>query len=989
MLLRNNQQNAINISKDNDFKSGVHFHVTGSGKSIIALNILSEFYNRYPNNSNILWICEQKSILIEQFETKTIKERGFSDKLNKFMIHNFTIKKPSDWYSSINSSSIWKKPILIIINRAFLTSNTKYKNIKIPINLIIHDECHSIINKTTTEFYDYILNYNPNIRCIGFSATPYLELKPYDNILSQYNIYDAYCDNIIVPPKIIWLKRNTPIKQYDIRRILKLYINDMPYKKIIIWCGIIDLCYSSAAEWKNDDYFKDWLISVDTSYDKIDGDNSKKEFYTKNTYATYDEFREISEKAILFCAAKHREGSDIPNLDTCVFLDGVEDRGSKTFVQSIGRVLRIDKECKKKYGLIIDVSAFSSIKICNRINEYLNNDSKMFPFRYKSEINDDITINILDMIKLSNDNSLSSLELITNTKHDIQTYFTRLLPNNTEYVNRLNHEIQLLIDKNLTGYLLQAIEILNITKNIPHVTRGSCGSSLVCYLLGISHVDPVKWNISFARFLTEYRNNLPDIDFDFPYNLRDEVFLQINIKWTGKVARISNHVYYHEKSALREAIRRVGIHKMIPTLDLYSTINSLERDEQDFIKKESKKLIDTFRTYSLHCGGIVFYPDGIPSDIKLENNNTVISQIVLNKHDVAKYQNFKIDILSSRGLAQLFEANKFKPINFDTDNSILEDKATAELFMNGYNIGITFAESPLMRKAIMKVKPKNIHDIAVCLAMIRPAAKEARDSDESIDLNTMFVFDDDAIKMISQYLGCSEADADRYRRGITKNDKEIVNEFNEKLKHIHPNKSQELKIKLRNLIKYSFCKSHAYSYALLVWQLGYMKVHYPYEFWKSTLKHCSSQYRKWVHLYEARLAGVEINDFTQPHKSIYALARKTNQNKKIDSFAESLRINGIWYSDNLDFYPNCYIRESDQPNKLRIRGIIASSRTLSYSKDKKSVVLFVGYAPHKFVEIIIISNNLSRLSEKIGITCRASVRDTLSFETYDNDYKLW
>jgi len=107
------------------------------------------------------------------------------------------------------------------------------------------------------------------------------------------------------------------------------------------------------------------------------------------------------------------------------------------------------------------------------------------------------------------------------------------------------------------------MQILHLTKSIPHVTRGSCGSSLVCYMLGISHIDPVKNNIKFARFLTEHRNNLPDIDLDFPHNMRDEVFLKIGLTWPGKVARISNHVYYHDKSAIRQAIRNAGIHKFI------------------------------------------------------------------------------------------------------------------------------------------------------------------------------------------------------------------------------------------------------------------------------------------------------------------------------------------------------------------------------------------------------------------------------------------
>ena len=84
------------------------------------------------------------------------------------------------------------------------------------------------------------------------------------------------------------------------------------------------------------------------------------------------------------------------------------------------------------------------------------------------------------------------------TKEEIVSYFKRELPEGKEYTDRLEYEIDLIISKNLFGNMVRAIEILELTKNIPHVTRGSCGSSLVCYLLGISHVDPVKYNVSFA-----------------------------------------------------------------------------------------------------------------------------------------------------------------------------------------------------------------------------------------------------------------------------------------------------------------------------------------------------------------------------------------------------------------------------------------------------------------------------------------------------------
>ena len=120
-----------------------------------------------------------------------------------------------------------------------------------------------------------------------------------------------------------------------------------------MWCGIIDECIKTAKEWKK--YFKNFMICVDHS--KTENDTA-----IHNFKSFYD-----AQKNVTFCAVKHREGSDIPNLDCCIFMDKVETRSSKLFVQCIGRVLRKDKNKNKKYGLIIDIKAKSSINICNRI----------------------------------------------------------------------------------------------------------------------------------------------------------------------------------------------------------------------------------------------------------------------------------------------------------------------------------------------------------------------------------------------------------------------------------------------------------------------------------------------------------------------------------------------------------------------------------------------------------------------------------------------
>ena len=819
--LRKNQINAIQLSLQNNFQSGVHFHATGTGKSWISLELLLEF-NKKNNNSNILWLCEQKSILNEQFDKKIIKEKGYDEIYEKFLLINYSNKKKTDWYSKVNSATFWKKPILLIINRAFLVSNCKYEKLKIQFDLIIHDECHSITNKTTQKFYNYILVKQPNIKCIGFSATPNLNYKPYDKIISKYTIYDAFLDNVIVPPKIKFIKSKQILNDCDFLKICKTQIKNLYYKKIIVWCGIIKKCYELSKLWKEN--FSNFLVVTDTSKDKDkDKDNNN-----------YKKYFETEKNAILFCACKHREGSDIKNLDCCIFLDKVENRSSKTFVQCIGRVLRKDRENNKKYGLILDFKASSCIKLCDRMNEYLNCKNG-FPWKYYFT---NKTINekkiLLHTLKLKEtQQNLNNVEKKEYTIKDLVNNFVKPLPNKSNYHKRLKIELKLIRKKKLEAYLIRAVNILKITNYIPHVTRGSCGSSLVCFLLGISNVDPVEMNISFSRFLNKYRNNLPDIDFDFPHYLRDEVFLKLELKWPNQVARISNHVYWHDKSALREAIRRIGFRKQIPKEQLLNFVKSLPFEKQIKVQKIKKKLEDTFRYYSLHCGGIIFFHAGVPDNLIL--NKKILNQIVYNKHDVAKTQNFKIDILSSRGISQLIgicgNSIDFADCKYDEE--------TYKMLQNGDNIGITLAESPLMRKAMMMIKPKSIKDIAICLAIIRPAAKDARIGNNEIDYKTRYIYDDDAIQYIQEILDCDECQADIYRKAFSKNKAHLINEFSLKIKN-RPDKIKIIK-NLKSLHFYSFCKSHAYSYAQLVWALAYQKANNPKKFWVSTINNCHSK----------------------------------------------------------------------------------------------------------------------------------------------------
>ena len=338
---------------------------------------------------------------------------------------------------------------------------------------------------------------------------------------------------------------------------------------------------------------------------------------------------------------KHREGSDIPGIDGCIFMDRVEKRKERVFVQCMGRVLRRDLENKKKYGLVIDLKAKSTIEICNRVQHYLKLEN-IFPWKYQFHPYSFPAkkrfywLNQLDMVSRTYyREEIDKLFAQTYSREDIENLFVRTIPEGEEYQERLERELKLILEKNLFGNIKRALEILELTQNIPHVTRGSCGSSLICYLLGISHVDPVKYDISFARFLNEYRNNLPDIDFDFPHYLRDEVFLKLFQKWGNRVARISNHNYYHEKSALREAMRRNGIRKFVSKFDVQKEIKKQSSVTRSKIYQTQKELEGQFRGFSLHCGGIIYYPDGIPEEKMLADQKSIIPQVSLNRDEVS------------------------------------------------------------------------------------------------------------------------------------------------------------------------------------------------------------------------------------------------------------------------------------------------------------------------------------------------------------------
>lgn len=409
----NNQISGWNNAVNSDFVSGIHSQATGSGKSLMALKIMWEYHKKNPKH-HLAWLCERKDIPQKLFFDGYVNNKPIYNLSNfKFWKKNdiidmtkFTIKeyvynkRDNDWVTKLNEYN-GDKPLFVIINRAYLTTrsknaNSKYKYQELSTNypkFMIIDECHSAMANAT---YKLLLhakwNWKSSIQ--GLSATPYRKGKSYTtidididcpdkdkiktqenenkliqifhkqgnvnelNILSWFNLKEAIEQGVVLEPVFHWFHIKKYIKKtkkhvdkyknysddevISVLTILNKIIELCKYKKCVVWCRLKSIANS-------------WYEIFTKEKHKYTNLNKMQSYIDHSGVSSeYDKFYEKSDNAIMFCAAKFREGSDIPYLSCCLFLDKVKNRGELPFIQCIGRVLRKDDEGLKGNGHVLD-----------------------------------------------------------------------------------------------------------------------------------------------------------------------------------------------------------------------------------------------------------------------------------------------------------------------------------------------------------------------------------------------------------------------------------------------------------------------------------------------------------------------------------------------------------------------------------------------------------------------------------------------------------
>lgn len=474
---------------------------------------------------------------------------------------------------------------------------------------------------------------------------------------------------------------------------------------------------------------------------------------------------------------------------------------------------------------------------------------------------------------------------------------------------RLRQELALIEAHDLAGYFLTVRDITREARQRGHTMalRGSAGNSLVCYLLAITDVDPLRFGLEMDRFLHPGRTDLPDIDLDFDWQVRDEIIDYV-VQRHGRdhVARISAHQSFQPRSAFREAGKLHGlsseqISELLGHLDARvddllpgepkeatstPALFPLERRRWPCIVRDARRLLGRPVQLALHPGGIVLTPQPIEEYVPLQWAAKGLRMTQFEKDAIERIGLVKIDLLGNRALASVDEARRHARTAVPDAAGSDGDPATAALLCRGDTLGVTQLESPAMRHLLLQVQPRGLGDVIQALALLRPGAAgigvkerfirrrrglEATElADPALqtvlgDSHGLMLYEDDALRVIQALTGLPTPEADQLRKRISKHqtdeeEQALRQEFLTRCgrRGAVPAALEELWRQLAKFNRYSFCKSHSVSYGLIAWQAAYLKAHHPLAFWTAALNNTQGSYPRRVYVEALKRGGLEL-----------------------------------------------------------------------------------------------------------------------------------
>ncbi|MFL3013968.1 MAG: PHP domain-containing protein [Candidatus Neomarinimicrobiota bacterium] len=315
--------------------------------------------------------------------------------------------------------------------------------------------------------------------------------------------------------------------------------------------------------------------------------------------------------------------------------------------------------------------------------------------------------------------------------------------------NRIDYELSLITQKGFAPYFLIVRDIVLQTKST--IGRGSAAASVVSYCLFITQVDPIKYNLSFDRFIHAERINMPDIDIDFPWDERDDILDYVFKKYGDhRTAMVSNQVFLKPRSTVREVGKVYGLSneqinsvtKRIRSFSIGKSLKKQIEEEDRFssvdvdkklkeILKNSEDLLGVFRHSSVHPGGVVIVPDEIYKYVPVLKAPKGVQIVEWEKDQVEDSGLLKIDLLGNRSLAVVRDTIKQINLQLNVNENRyidyhkiqpVEDMETREIMKVGKTMGVFYIESPSVRQLMAKAKVVDFEHIVIFSSIIRPAA---------------------------------------------------------------------------------------------------------------------------------------------------------------------------------------------------------------------------------------------------------------------------
>ena len=472
------------------------------------------------------------------------------------------------------------------------------------------------------------------------------------------------------------------------------------------------------------------------------------------------------------------------------------------------------------------------------------------------------------------------------------------LTEKTEKVEaRLKEEFRLIQKHNLAGFLLIYYDIIQMGRQImielglsdaeipleerpPGRGRGSSVAMLVGYLIGLSHIDPLEFNLSLDRFLSDDMASVPDIDLDFPRNIREELIKRVHEKWGWDHATLTGMIStYKMKGAIRDLGKALGlpkqeVDKLAKRVESYSA-KSLElemlilpefRDKVDApVWRDLIDLavqLDGFPKYlAQHPGGMIISSSPLIDTVPVQPSAIADRYICHWDKDSIDQAGFvKIDFLALGALSQMQEALLFieerEGHYIDLSRIDFDDQAVYEMMHQADTIGIFQVESAAQMQTVPRIKPRNLTDMAYEVGAVRPgvgandgvtqfiqrrALGVPWDYDHPLEQRALertlgiILFQDQVNQLAMDIAGFSAVEADQLRRAFNRKHNETLitfywEKFRQGAKGLGVPEAVAERIFKKFNGHYMFPESHAFAFGVTAYHMAWLKYYYPLEF---------------------------------------------------------------------------------------------------------------------------------------------------------------